>query len=54
MKLQRQLSRQIGNALYSKWVIVIPPEKIREAGWSAGLEIDIEVKNRTIVLKPKT
>jgi antitoxin component of MazEF toxin-antitoxin module len=53
MRLQRQMSRQIGNTFYSKWVLVIPPDKIREAGWREGTEIDIEIKGRTIVLKPK-
>lgn len=53
MRLQRQLSRQIGNTFYSKWVVVIPPEKIRQVGWRIGADLEIEVRGNTIILKPK-
>lgn len=53
MKLQKQLSRKVGNEEYAKWVVVIPPEKIKEAEWKEGQELDVEVKNGKISLRPK-
>lgn len=53
MKLQKQLSRKSGNIVYPKWVIVIPPEKIKKAGWKEGMELDIKIKNNKIIIKPK-
>lgn len=53
MKLQKQLSRKIGNAVYSKWAVTIPPKKIEEIGWKEGQELDIAVKNGVLLLKPK-
>lgn len=51
MKLQKQLSRRVGNEEYAKWVVVIPPEKIKEAGWKAGVDLDVTVKDGKIVIK---
>ena len=36
MKLQKQLSRKSGNVVYPKYVVVIPPDKIKEARWREG------------------
>lgn len=54
MKLQRQLSRMVGDTYYPKWTIVIPPDLIRQAGWKAGQDLEAEIKGRKIILKPKT
>jgi bifunctional DNA-binding transcriptional regulator/antitoxin component of YhaV-PrlF toxin-antitoxin module len=51
MKLQKQLSRKVGNKEYPKWVVTIPPEKIKEAGWKEGIDLDVIVKDGKIVLK---
>ena len=53
MKLQRQLSRVVGDTYYPKWTVVIPPELIRKAGWHAGEELEADVKDKKIILKPK-
>jgi antitoxin component of MazEF toxin-antitoxin module len=53
MKLQKQLSRRAGNIEYPKFVVVIPPEKIKEVGWKEGTELDADVKVNKIILKPK-
>lgn len=53
MKLQRQLSRMVGDTYYPKWTVVIPPDKINQAGWRAGIELEVEVKDKKIILKPK-
>lgn len=53
MKLQKQLSKRVGNTDYPKWVVIIPPEKIKEAGWKEGEELDIDFKDHKMILKPK-
>jgi len=54
VKLQKQLSRKVGNEEYSKLVVVIPPEKIKEIGWKEGFELEVVVKDGKIVIKPKS
>lgn len=54
MKLQRQLSRMVGDTYYPKWTVVIPPELVRQVGWKAGTELEGEVKGKTVILKAKT
>jgi bifunctional DNA-binding transcriptional regulator/antitoxin component of YhaV-PrlF toxin-antitoxin module len=54
MKLQKQLSRKTDSTEYSKYVIVIPTEKIKEAGWKEGEELEAEIKDGKIILKIKT
>jgi AbrB family looped-hinge helix DNA binding protein len=51
MKLQKQLSRKSGKILYPKYVIVIPPEKIKEVGWKEGEELEAFTKDGKIILK---
>ncbi|MFQ5532188.1 MAG: AbrB/MazE/SpoVT family DNA-binding domain-containing protein [Candidatus Nanoarchaeia archaeon] len=53
MKLQKQLSRKVGNVEYSKWVLVIPPNMIEELKWKEGQELEVEIKeNKLVVKKP--
>lgn len=56
MKLQKQISRKIGNKEYPKWVLVIPPNIIEEAGLRDGDELKPRVEsvdglNRIIIEK---
>jgi len=51
MKLQKQLSRKVGDKEYAKYVAVIPPEKIKELGWKDGEELESEIKDRKLILK---
>jgi len=53
MKLQKQLSRKVGNTKYAKWVVIIPPEVIKETGWAEGEELEALLKNNRVVLKSK-
>ena len=36
LKLQKQLSRKVGDKEYPKWMITIPPKQIRSLGWTEG------------------
>ena len=53
MKLQKQLSRKVGKEEYAKWVVVIPPEKIKEIGWKEGIELETDIKEGKLVIKKK-
>lgn len=53
MKLQKQLSRKVGNVVYPKWLVVIPPEIVREIGWREGEELNAVVREGKIILRPK-
>lgn len=50
-KLQKQLSRKVGDKEYVKYIVVLPSEIVREAGLEEGGEIEIEFKDNKIVLK---
>ena len=50
-RLQRQLSRKIGDKEYIKYVIVIPPKKVKEAGFKEGQELKIQTIEGKIVIK---
>jgi len=51
MKLQKQSSRKVGNIEYDKWVVVIPPEKIKEIGWKEGSELEIDINGDKLTIK---
>jgi bifunctional DNA-binding transcriptional regulator/antitoxin component of YhaV-PrlF toxin-antitoxin module len=53
MKLQKQLSRKVNDKEYPKYVVTIPPKEIEKAGWKEGIELEITVSDRRIILKPK-
>jgi len=49
-KLQKQLSRKVGEKKYPKYIVVIPPEKIREVGFKEGQELNIDVRDGKIII----
>ncbi len=53
MKLQKQLSRKVGDVEYAKWVLVIPPSIIDELKWKEGQELGVEIKEGKILIKRK-
>jgi len=54
MKLQKRFLRKHKNKDYYKYIINIPPMKIREAGFAEGDELSIDTKDGKIILKKKT
>lgn len=53
MRLQKQLSRKIGNTEYAKYVTVIPPQTVKELGWKDGEDLEPEIKNGKLIIKKK-
>lgn len=53
MKLQKQLSRKIGNTEYAKYVVVVPPQVIKELDWKEGEELNFKVQGKKLIVEPK-
>ena len=52
-KLQKQVSRKVGDKEYSKYVIVIPEEEVKKAKFKEGDELEFNAgKNKIILIKP--
>lgn len=51
MKLQRQLSRKVGDKEYPKWVITIPPKQIRALEWKEGEFLESEVNSQELIIR---
>lgn len=51
MKIQKQLSKKRGDKKYYKYVVNISSEKIKEAGFKEGDELEAEAKKGEIKLK---
>lgn len=53
MMLQKQLSRKFKGKDYSKWVVVISPEKVEELGWKEGEELESKLFHGGLILLPR-
>ena len=53
MKLQKQVSRKVGDKEYPKYVLVIPPKIVEEAKFKEGEELEAEIKNGKLVIEKK-
>jgi len=51
MKLQKQLSRKVGNKEYPKWVITIPPKQIETLRWTEGEFLESEINDQELVIQ---
>lgn len=51
MRLQKQLSRKVGNKEYAKWIITIPPKQVQALGWNEGEFLESEVNSRELVIR---
>lgn len=52
MKLQKQVAYKSKGKDYFKWVLIVPPEKVTQLGWSEGVELKEEVKGDSLCIKP--
>ena len=53
MKLQKQVSRKMGDKEYSKYVLVLSSRVVKEIGWKGGEEIGASVEKESLILKAK-
>jgi bifunctional DNA-binding transcriptional regulator/antitoxin component of YhaV-PrlF toxin-antitoxin module len=52
MRLQKQVNRIVEDKEYSKYVLVVPPEEIAKLGWKEGEELEHEVRDQNLIVKP--
>ncbi len=50
-KLQKQVSRKVGKKEYSKYVIIIPENKIKEVGFKEGEDLFIRTEKEKIIIE---
>jgi antitoxin component of MazEF toxin-antitoxin module len=53
MRLQKQLSRKVGNKEYAKYVIVVPPKTIEALEWKDGENLEAEAKENKLIIRRK-
>ena|GEM_PF-2626719 len=51
MHLQKQKTRRVNGKDYFRWIVVIPPKRVRELGWKEGMELETKVKKGRLVLR---
>lgn len=51
MRLQKQLSRKVGDKEYPKWVIIVPPKQIDALGWMEGEYLESEVNSQELIIR---
>lgn len=51
MRLQKQFSRKVDDVEYSKYVLVIPQDAIKELNWKDKQELEFEIKDKQLVIK---
>jgi len=52
MKLQKQKVRKTGDKEYFKWVLLIPSDRVKQLGWSEGIELKEEIKGNSLCIRP--
>lgn len=52
MKLQKHKVRKTGDKEYFKWVLLVPPDRIKQLGWIEGMELKDEIKGNSLCIKP--
>ncbi len=53
MKLQKHFARAVKGKDYSKWVVVLPPDMIKELDWKEGEELQPKVLHDGLIIVPK-
>jgi len=53
MKLQSHISRKYKNNSYRKFWVIIPKKLIEKLGWKTGEEVEVDIKDKELVLIKK-
>ena len=53
MKLQKHFAKKIGRKKYHKYVVVLPEEEVKKAGFKKGEELEAESKKGEVRLRKK-
>jgi len=52
MKLQKQKVRKSGDKEYFKWVLLVPPDRVKQLGWGEGIELKEEIRGNSLCIRP--
>lgn len=54
LRLVRQVNRNVKGTTYYKWRIgELPKELVEKLGWEPGTELDAEIRENRLILKPR-
>lgn len=52
MRLHKVVNRIYAGTTYYRWVVSIPPKRVRELGWTDGQELEAVVRGGTLWVQP--
>lgn len=54
MRLQKHVTRKVGDKEYAKYVVVIPPEHVVRLEWEEGQELEPQVQGKKLIILAKS
>lgn len=52
MRLRKVVNRIYHGTVYYRWVLSIPPRRVRELGWAEGQELEAVAHGSTLSVRP--
>ena len=52
MRLHKVVNRVYAGTTYYRWIVSIPPRRVRELGWTDGQELEAVVRGGTLWVQP--
>jgi antitoxin component of MazEF toxin-antitoxin module len=52
MRLHKVINRVYEGVTYYRWVVSLPPKRIRELGWTNGQELEAVVRGSSLWIQP--
>jgi antitoxin component of MazEF toxin-antitoxin module len=52
MRLHKVVNRVYQGTTYYRWLISIPPKRVRELGWTSGQELEVVVRGSSLWVQP--
>jgi antitoxin component of MazEF toxin-antitoxin module len=52
MRLHKVVNRVYEGTTYYRWIVSIPPKRVRELGWTDGQELEVVVRGPSIWIQP--
>ena len=52
MRLHKVVNRVYAGTTYYRWVVSIPPKRVRELGWTDGQELEAVVRGGALWVEP--
>lgn len=52
MRLHKVVNRVYAGTTYYRWVVSIPPKRVRELGWTDGQELEAVVRGGALWVQP--